>query len=141
MDVEKQVAEAKARLGTMQANGLMPNVKDDFEEGELVNVSQRIARNVPGMLFWPDDEQQEAIDRFEEENSAIVYHAELTETSFGRLLSMFYVSRYEEEWPLDRRELEEMNPVVYVCNLDDPICSEFGAISFEYAFGGVVRTA
>lgn len=141
MERARLVAEAKERLATMQANGLMPNVAEDFEEDGRVNVSQRSGGVMPGILFWPDEEQQRAIDEFEEENSALVYHAELTETGFGRLLSMFYVSKYEEEWPLDRDDLADMRPVVYVCNMDDPLCSEFGTIAFRYANGGVVRTA
>ena len=53
---------------------------------------------------------------------------------------MLYVSAEDEEWELDREDLEERVPLAYVANLDAPDCSELGSIGIAPANGGLVRT-
>lgn len=56
-------------------------------------------------------------------------------------LSLFYVSPDEDEWELDRDDLNNGNPTVYVYNGVHPDCSEFGNIGFEKTSRGLIRTA
>ena len=51
----------------------------------------------------------------------------------------FYVSDCKDEWDSDRYDLSHGFALAYVWNRTDEICSEFGSISFEPKFGGVVR--
>ena len=57
-----------------------------------------------------------------------------------RCLALLYVSAEEEEWELDREDLEGRVPLAYVANLDAPDCSELGSIGIAPANGGLVRT-
>lgn len=81
------------------------------------------------------------VERFEKFNDALVYYTILSHTSIGRLLSILYVSNEKEEWEDDRKILKEHTPLAYVCNFDEPDCSEFGYIKIAQAFGGVYRVA
>lgn len=53
---------------------------------------------------------------------------------------MLYVSAEEEEWELDREDLDGRISLAYVANLDAPDCSELGSIGIAPANGGLVRT-
>lgn len=61
-------------------------------------------------------------------------------TQFGELLSFLYVSQHTEEWEYERRDLKYNCPLVYVANLTDEICSEFGHIEIRPCVGGVIQT-
>lgn len=74
-------------------------------------------------------------------NDALVYYTILSHTSIGPMLSILYVSNEKDEWEDDRKILKEHTPLAYVCNFDDPDCSEFGYIQIAQAFGGVYRVA
>ena len=54
---------------------------------------------------------------------------------------MLYVSKNMDEWETDQEELSEGIPFVYVKNLDDDSCSEFGCIQIASANGGIKRLA
>ena len=129
---EKQQQEAIARLEQLN---LYPTVLKEFKQG-LINVSEH-----GGILYWADEEQQAIIKEFEQEHEAIVYHIILSYTEIGRMLSIMYVSKYEEEWEMDRDDLKQGYPCVYVKNLDDDMLSEFGCIGIVERFGGLMRTA
>lgn len=129
----EQKQEAIARLQSLY---LHSNVLKDFEEG-VINVSE----NPYGFLYWTDEEIDQAITKFEEEFTAIVYHVNFFNSNFGKLYSFFYVSQHKEEWEMDRKDLKEGYPIVYVYNKDDEYCSELGSIGIKVVNGGVVRTA
>lgn len=129
--IQKQ--EALARMKTLDFH---PNVINEFEREDLINLSESI-----GILYWLDDEQKELVKKFEEKHNAVVYHAIYTNTAFGRMLALLYVSEYEEEWEMDRDDLKEGYPIAYVINLDDEHSSEFGSIGIKSQFGGLIRTA
>lgn len=128
---EEQKQEAITRLQSLK---LHPNVLREFKEG-MVNQSESI-----GILFWVDEKIKATIDEFEKEHNAIVYHVIFTPTQIGKLYSFFYVSNSKDEWEDDRKELKDGYPIVYVYNMDDDYCSEFGSIGFRAANGGLVRT-
>lgn len=146
---EMQKREAVERLKILEGKGLHPAVRSDFEEGKL-HYSERtriaIGEGDPitvGVLYWVDNkpEYRVAVERFERENDALVYHATFERTAFGALLDLLYVSLYEEEWEDDREDLKAGCPFAYVVNLDDESCSEVGGIGIQVAGGGIVRTA
>lgn len=132
ISIEKKKEEAIARLKLM---GIYPTVITEFEEGKLNRSEPPI-----GGLYWIEGEELEKIKSFEEEYNALVYLVIRSYTEIGTMDSYLYVSDYEEEWDIDRGELEEGFPVVYVNNLDYPDCSEFGEIEIAQTIGaGFIR--
>ena len=141
---EKMREEAIARLKILEQKGLHPNVLREFEAESKLNYSERVnfGGAAAGILYWMDSapELMEKVKEFEEEHNALVYHATAERfVEVGRMLDLFYVSAYEEEWEQDRTDLEEEYALCYAAALDNPICSEFGGISFKVAGGGLVR--
>ncbi len=82
-----------------------------------------------------------AISEFEEKHNVTVYHVIYTNTSFGKLLNYMYVSNNQDEWELDIDDIKQGYALVYVNNLSDDNCSEFGSIGIKNVFGGLIRTA
>ena len=58
---------------------------------------------------------------------------------FGECYSMLYLSNEESEWQEDLDLLSEGYVLVYVKNIDNDWCSEFGSIAVKSQFGGLVR--
>lgn len=135
---EKQKAEALAR---MQMLGLMGNVRKAFRSGKLY-YSERQNAYFNAVLYFLDNNPEWAakIRELERSKNILVYHAQLTHTTMGDMLSLLYVSDTECEWALDRKALAQAETCAYVMNLDDPDCSEFGWIGIKPSMGGVVRT-
>ena len=52
-------------------------------------------------------------------------------TSFGEIYSMFYVSNYKEEWKDDKEMLKQGETYAYCYNKTNEICSEIGLIGFK----------
>lgn len=142
---EMQVEEAKRRIKMLP---LAAQAKREFLSKGLVNVSQRSVLEINGKrfvvpaLFWcKDNDEARAIEEFEREHNAVVYHVTEEQYEFGKCYDFFYVSQYAEEWEHDRQELREGYPVVWTQNVSDPILSEPGTIGFEGRYGGLLRTA
>lgn len=129
---EQQLAEAIER---MKALKLHKNTIADLKQG-TVNVSKQM-----GALYWANEDEQKIIEKFEAEHNALVYHAIYTPTHFGRCFSMLFVSQYEDEWELDRKDIRNYTPIAMVINLDDEWCSDMGSIRVTPIFGGLIRTA
>ena len=134
MKISREIKKVEA-IKRLKAMEIIPEAIRQFEEDDLVNVSE----NPYGMLYWLDDEQKEMVEEFEEEYDALVYHANLCNTEFGKLLSLFYVSDYKEEWEMDMVDIKDGYACVYCINFDCPDFSEFGSIAFKPIFGGVKR--
>lgn len=141
---EAQRREARARLEGLVDMGLHESVLADFDEGR-VHYSERSTFGALtfGALFWVsgDDAVAEAVREFEAKNDAVVYHATHEWTSFGELLDLYYVSRDEDEWGIDHKELRSGTPLCYVVNLTEPCCSEFGYVEISVSGGGLLRVA
>lgn len=133
MTKQEQKQEAIERMKMLK---LYPNIIKEFEKENIVNLSEN-----GGILYWLDSDQQAIVDSFETEHNALVYHVIHSHTEFGELYSLLYVSKYEDEWETDREDLKDGYAFVYVKNVDDDSCSEFGSICFKPQFGGLVRTA
>lgn len=130
---EKQKNEAIKRMKTLE---LYENVIKEFQEENKLNLSESI-----GVLYWLKEEEKELVKEFENENGGLVYHLIHSLTDFGELYSIFYVSKYEEEWDMDLEDLKDNIAFVYVKNINDELSSEFGSIDFKKSIGGLVRTA
>lgn len=128
---EKKI-EAIKRLKTI---GIIPDAIKQFEDDGIVMVSE----NPFGFLYTINDEQAELVKEFEDEYNALVYLCNYCETKFGRLLSMFYVSDYPEEWSMDNEDIEAGYPIVNCVNLDVPEFSDIGGIAIQSINGGVKR--
>lgn len=133
-DREKKKAEAVKR---MQLLALHPNAVCEFESSDIINISEASG----GFLYWASDAEKEIIRDFEERYNAVVYHVIRNRTTIGEMLSLLYVSDCEDEWDMDRDDLEIGCPIAYVKNLSDDDCSEFGSIMIEQRNGVLIRAA
>ena len=129
----KQRTEALKRMEMLH---LHENVIDDFKEINLLNQSEH-----GGILYWVEGEMEKKIREWEEKTGNLVYHVIHDYTEFGELLSLLYVSQYEDEWETDREDIQDGYALAYVMNLTDDWCSEYGNIGIRPQWGGVVRTA
>ena len=129
----KQRTEALKRMELLK---LHENVIDDFKEIALLNQSE-----LGGILYWVEGEMEKKIREWEEKTGNLVYHVIHDYTEFGELLSLLYVSTYEDEWETDREDIQDGYALAYVMNLTDDWCSEYGSIGIRPQWGGVVRTA
>lgn len=129
---EEKKIEAIYRLKLMD---IIPDAIHQFEKDDTVMVSE----NPYGFLYWLDDSQKELVKKFEQEYNALVYLANLCNTEFGQLLSLFYVSDHKDEWEMDNDDLANGYAMVYCINFDWPDGSEFGFISFGFINGGITR--
>jgi len=131
---ELQKEEAIKRMKKLK---LLDKVIEEFsKENGKVNYSEN-----GGVLYWLDEKQYKIMKSFEKKHSAVVYHIIRSQTKFGELLSMLYVSDNIEEWEIDRNDISNGHSLVYVENVTDKMCSEFGYISIKPMTGGLVRVS
>lgn len=123
----------KEAIDRMHILKLHPNVIKEFSDNGKLNLS------LNAELYYLSDEQLAIVQKFEQKYNAIVYHVIQNYTQFGELLSFLYVSQYTEEWEYERNDLKADYPFVYVANLTDETCSEFGSIGIRPCVGGVIR--
>ena len=138
-----QKDEACKRLEMLN---LHPTVLKEFKHADTVYYSERQKSFFDGVLYWinNEDDYEQAIEEFEEDYHALVYHAQLTRLVYGTCLALLFVSQYPEEWEQERNDLKPdrdgiMHPYSYVCNLTDPNCSELGRIGIVRKNGGISR--
>lgn len=142
---EQQRAEAIDRLHILEEQGLMPQVRKDFEQDRL-NYSECLAfsaSNACGILYRVSEDPRfaRAIRDLEEMTGGVAYHATHERFEFGEVLDIFYVSDCEEEWEQDRADLREGYSFVFAANLSDSWLSEHGSIAFNVSGGGLIRVA
>lgn len=130
---ERMKQEAVNRLKKL---GVVNAVIEDFENGVLNASEQGL---IPGVLYHLNDSEKEMVRKIEEEYGGLVYHCIRCNTNFGRLFNMLWVSKYEEEWEYDNKNIEEFVVFAYVENLSDSLCSEFGNIAVAQRNGGLIR--
>lgn len=112
---EKMKQEA---IGRMVSLNLHPKAINEFKDEEKLNLS------LEGFLYWLDEEQTQRVKKFEEETKCMVYHVIQNQMTIGQMLTFLYVSNVEEEWEMERNDLEVGLPIAYVVNVDHDICSE-----------------
>lgn len=128
---KKQLDEALKRMEMLE---LHPNVAKELEKESKLNVSEHM-----GALFWLKEGEEKVIREIEEKYGIFVYHCIRSYTEIGMMLSCLYVSSSEEEWEMERADLEGNRPIAYVYNAGFPEFSEFGGIGIRPMFGGVIR--
>ena len=117
----EQVAESKKRIELL---GLEPR----FSEKLYISNRYMIREVKDGEM-----ELIRAINNFEKDYNAYVYHIIYTESNFGNLYNMLYVSNNTEEWETDRKDLQNKECYAYVYNRSNEVCSEIGLIRVEKA--------
>lgn len=132
------IDKKREALQRMKALELLPECIKAFEERNEIWISE-----INGILFDLSQRPNivKRINEFEEEHNALVYHCIYTNTEFGTLITIFYVSDHEDEWALDWEDMEEHHALCYVINLEDEQCSEIGDIIYESKNGGLIRIA
>ena len=145
-------AEAIRRLEILERKGMIGAAKQLFIKKNTIPVFERTALGniVYGTIFtleevnhFPEYQEynlKEMIEEFEEKNDAVVYLATTEKADFGLLIDLFYVTKYEEEWPMNIENLKNNRQLVYTYNLTNPYFSERGTIRFSVNLGGVLRT-
>lgn len=129
---EQMKEEAIARMELLHIH---PNCIADFKQADFVSYSRY------GILcWWLTDEQQNRVREFEKQSGNLVYHViEEDYVQLGRMLTFLYVSPYTSEWERDHKELEAGEPLVYVANLSDEVCSEYGHVGIVSSNDGLRR--
>ena len=132
-DMERMKAEAVKRLKWLK----IPELDEAFAKG-IVMVSDGTNGDVKlrNLTIY----EKCMVTNFEKIQHAIVYHTILTETKFGKMLSMLFVGKYEDEWSMDKEYFDSSCAQVYVENLDYPDCSEIGTIGIKCTDKGIIRT-
>lgn len=143
VDLRKlQKQQAIERLEILQKEYLLhENVLKEFKEDETIYYSENLGGAYSGILYWLANinEYIEKVKQIEIEQKIFVYHCILNHTIDGDLLSMLYVSKYQNEWEFEKNDLKTGCIDVYVCNLNRDIDSEFGSIQITGVNGGIVR--
>ena len=139
---QEQKQEAVARMEKLQ---LSPNVIKDFIKTGRLYYSERLNKTFNAVLYWLDNNEEwtKKVQEFEEENEAVVYHAQLTHFEFGDLLSLLFVGSEKDEWEYDRQDLENGQALAMVFNVNgsDDMNDEMGYIGIAPSMGGIARTA
>lgn len=118
---QKQVEESKQRIELL---GLEPRFSEKLYMSDRYCIRE---------VQEKDTELIKAINDFEKEYNAYVYHIVYSNTNIGQLYTMLYVSNYEEEWKSDRADIEDKQLYAYVWNKSDEVLSEIGLVGIERA--------
>ena len=129
---EKKKEEAIQRMKEL---GIINGAIKQFKDDDIVMVSEPPI----GGLYWLDDEQKKIVDDFEKENDALVFMVVKAFTNFGNMLSLLFISDYEEEWEMDRDDIKDNIVMSYTINETAPELSEFGSIGVKRVGGGLIR--
>ena len=129
---EKKKEEAIQRMKEL---GIINDAIKQFKDDDIVMVSEPPI----GGLYWLDDEQKKIVDDFEKENDALVFMVVKAFTNFGNMLSLLFISDYEEEWEMDRDGIKDNIVMSYTINETTPEFSEFGSIGVKRVGGGLIR--
>jgi len=148
MDCKELKAEAVYRLKNYFNLSCLDDFKpiSRFEKDGTIFFQERQSQFADGLLwecngYTCNGVVDKAIVNFQKKfPTQFVYYALLNYTEFGTCVSIFYVSDNKDEWEMDREDLKAGMPFVYVYNVDDENCSEFGSIQVKKAFiGGIKR--
>ena len=116
---QKQVEESKQRIELL---GLEPRFSERLYMSDRYMIREVQKKEI---------ELIKAINKFEKEYNAYVYHIVYNNTNIGQLYTMLYVSSHEEEWESDRADIKEKQLYAYVWNRTDNCCSEIGLVGIE----------
>ncbi len=138
MATKKQKAEALYRMRQLtEAFDLNPNLVKYLEEGRVY-----YSYITGGGMFacvdtiTYDPSYVEVIKNFQEESGGYVYHAIETNTKYGKMLTLLFVTPYEDNWKMER--LTENYIYAYVYNFSDAD-GERGDVFLSSDNGALVR--
>ena len=80
-----------------------------------------------------------SLSHISKQTGNVVYHVIKNQMEFGLCYSFLFVSKHKDEWKIDRNDIHEGCPFVYVKNVDDEGSSVYGSIGIRPVFGGVLR--
>lgn len=129
MSVPKEEMKAEA-IKRMKAMKIYPAAVKRFEtEGEV------LASEPPfGAYYELEEKEKEIIKDFEKRTNALVYSA--IRGGSGPFTNFLFVSKYEDDWEVDRDCLKSGIAYAYVYNHEAPDCSEAGSIYIMQSPGG-----
>ena len=135
MQVERDVKKIEAMM-RMKKLRIWNEAIKSFRKHDLVLVTEPPI----GAVYTMEPELEAEVRKFEKEHNALVYMVVRSFTTFGKMDSLLFVSDYEEEWSMDREEIDDGIVMTYTINWDMPDCSEMGSIAVERtAAGGLIR--
>ena len=135
MQVERDVKKIEAMM-RMKKLRIWNEAIKSFRKHDLVLVTEPPI----GAVYTMEPELEAEVRKFEKEHNALVYMVVRSFTTFGKMDSLLFVSDYEEEWSMDREDIEDGIVMTYTINWDMPDCSEMGSIAVERtAAGGLIR--
>ncbi|MDE7204513.1 MAG: hypothetical protein K2O91_22040 [Lachnospiraceae bacterium] len=154
----KMVDEAVKRMSILGlfdlARAGRESIIQMFKEEGKVFVSKPGMGNRVGVLHPLNVAEQKLVDEFEAQYGALVYHVIRNCYDFGVCYSFLYVSKDEDDWNMDRNDIQDMkngfgagNPMAYVINVGYVPESatelsgdgEFKQIMVLNGSGGIVR--
>lgn len=141
-DLQKK--EAIERLTALQCDACAKELLENgkvmiFENGHVILEGLNI--KMAWAVELEDDKILEQIKRIEEVYGLLVYAVVETDTEFGRLYDFLHVSKYEEEWEMDRKLIKQNMIFSYCYNQSIPEFSEFGTIQIDNVDGNLYRIA
>lgn len=139
---QAQVTESLLRMKKLRLlDGVIEQFKDCGSILKSENFFTGSGRNRIAILYDLSDKEVKMVREWEAATGNMVYHVIQNHMEFGLCYSFLYVSKYTEEWETDNEYLEEGMPLVYVMNVDDDDCSEYGSIGIQPMHGAILRTA
>ena len=134
MNISKKNKKIEAAL-RMKELEIIPEIITSFIDNDKIMISEPPF----GALYKINEEQEKIVEEFEKEYDSLVYMIIRSYTDFGVMDSLLYISDYEEEWAMEREDIEEGCIMSYTVNYTYPEFSEFGSIGVEKIGGGLVR--
>ena len=129
---QRMKEEAIDRLNKLEVN---PEIIDIFKTDNVITKSEGL-----GLINSLTKDENKIINDWAEETKNLPYHAILTDTQFGVILNILYVSNYEDDWDYENFTIESGNVIVYAINLTNSYMSDIGIIGVAKVQGGLVRT-
>lgn len=108
-----------------------------FEKDGTITLFERF-----GGYYITEDQEPELLKKikeFEAEHECLVYAVTHNFFEFGECYSFLCISKYEEEWEMTLRGIQQGYVFAYVWNKDDDYCSEFGDVYVRSFGGGIAR--
>lgn len=125
----KESLDEAARL--MESLGFQPDTIREFRKNGGISYAMENGRRLP--LSESDGIQ---IQKLEKQGN-VVYAAIRNDTNFGRMTAYIIVSKYGEDWILERENSKRNYLLAYVYNHDLPCCSEMGIVEIKCLPDGI----
>lgn len=127
--------QKKEAIERMKMLDIYPMTIEQFRK------ENKISYSINGANFHLENELKKMVSEWEEKTGNAVYFGILGSYEYGKCLSVLYVSKYIEEWEMEREYIKSNYPYAYVFNMSIPRFSEGGIIGVKKHSGGLVRVA